>query len=74
MWEIAVYLVVAGGVFLCCPFSHEMSWMRSWTSLSQFLRVFLPSLGSSKPIVVVVVLVFCVHGKNLRSCLDGQLT
>ena len=32
---IAVYLAVAGGVydgvFLCCPFSHEMSWMRSWT-------------------------------------------
>ena len=27
--------IVAGdvydGVFLCCPFSHEMSWMRSWT-------------------------------------------
>ena len=31
--EIAVHLAVAcdvcGGVFLCCPFSHEMSWMRS---------------------------------------------
>ena len=28
----AVQLVVAGdvfdGVFLCCPFPHEMSWMR----------------------------------------------
>ena len=35
VWEIAVYLAVAGGVydvvFLFCPFSHEMSWMRSWT-------------------------------------------
>ena len=32
MWEIAVHLAVAGGVydgvFLCCPFSHEMSWIR----------------------------------------------
>ena len=31
--EIAVHLAVAcdvyDGVFLCCPFSHEMSWMRS---------------------------------------------
>ena len=31
--KIAVHLAVAGdgydGVFLCCPFSHEMSWMRS---------------------------------------------
>ena len=31
MWEIAVHLAVAcdvyGGVFLCCPFSHKVSWM-----------------------------------------------
>ena len=37
------YLAVAGGVFdgvfLCCP------WMRSGTSLSQFLRDFLPTLS-----------------------------
>ena len=25
-------------------------------------------------VVVVVVLLFYVHGKNLRSCQDGQLT
>ena len=25
-------------------------------------------------IVVVVALLFYVHGKHLRSCLDGQLT
>ena len=35
LWEIAVDLAVAGGVcdgvFLCCPFSHGMSWVRSWT-------------------------------------------
>ena len=33
VWEIAVHLAVAcgvyGDVFLCCPFSHEVSWMRS---------------------------------------------
>ena len=48
VWEIAVHLAVVGdvcdGVFLSCPFSHEMSWMGSWTKLSQFLRVFLPTL------------------------------
>ena len=26
------------------------------------------------PIVVVVVLLFYIHGKHLRSCRDGQLT
>ena len=48
VWGIAVHLAVVGdvydGVFLCCPFSHEMSWMRSWTYLSQFLGDFLPTL------------------------------
>ena len=33
--EIAVHLVVACDVLIdvspCCPFSHEMSWMRSRT-------------------------------------------
>ena len=42
------HLAVAGdvfvGVFLCCPFSHEMSLMRYGTRLSQFLRDFLPTL------------------------------
>ena len=50
MWEIAVYLAVAGdvfyGVFSCRPFSQDMSWMRSGIKLSQFLRVFLPTLIS----------------------------
>ena len=35
LWKIAVHLAVTGDVsddvFLCCPFSHEMSWMRSGT-------------------------------------------
>ena len=44
VWEIAVTGDVFDGIFLCCPFSHEMSWMRSGTYLSQFLRVFLPIL------------------------------
>ena len=48
VWEIAVHLAVAGdvfdGVFLCRPFSHEMSWMGSGTYLIQFLRGFLPTL------------------------------
>ena len=33
VWEIAVHLTVAcdvyDGVFLCCPFFREVSWMRS---------------------------------------------
>ena len=50
MWcSVTGHLAVAGvvfdGVFLCCPFSHEMSWMRSGTYLSQFLRVYLPTRG-----------------------------
>ena len=46
---MAVHLVVAGDVFdgvLFCAvhFPHEMSSMRSGTELSQFLRIFLPTL------------------------------
>ena len=46
---MAVHLTVAGDVFdgvLFCAllFSHNMSWMRSGTELSQFLRIFLPTL------------------------------
>ena len=51
VWEMAVYLAVAGdvvdGVFLCCPFPLKMSVMRSGTRLSQFLRVFLPTFHSN---------------------------
>ena len=32
------------------------------------------SLPSNDVVVVVVVLLFYVHGKHLRSCQDGQLT
>ena len=35
VWEIAVHLAVAGGVydgvFSCRPFPHEISWMKSLT-------------------------------------------
>ena len=45
---MAVHLAVAGdvfdGVFLCCPFSQAMCWMRSGTELCKFLSVFLPTL------------------------------
>ena len=46
---MAVHLAVAGDVFdgiLFCAviFSHKMSWMRSGTELSHFLRIFLPTL------------------------------
>ena len=46
---MAVQLAVAGDVFdgvLFCVvlFSHEMSWMRSGAELSQFLRIFVPTL------------------------------
>ena len=30
--------------YLCCLFPHKMSWIRSGTELSQFLRIFQPSL------------------------------
>ena len=52
VWEMAVHLSVAGdafdGVFffVCCLFSDEVSQMRSGTELSQFLRIFLPTLDS----------------------------
>ena len=43
-WQMAVHLAVAGdafdGIFLCYPYSHEMSWMRSGTQWSQFLKLF----------------------------------
>ena len=31
-------------------------------------------IGSLSSLVVVVALLFYVHGKHLRSCRDGQLT
>ena len=51
--EIAVRLAVAGNVFecvLCCAvlFYHKRSWMRSWTELSQFLRIFLLILDTEQ--------------------------
>ena len=40
MLEIAVNMAFADGVydgvFLCCHFSHEMSWIGFWTNFSPF--------------------------------------
>ena len=48
---MAVHLAVAGdvldGVFFVLSFFPEMSWMRSGTELSQFLRIFLPTSVSN---------------------------
>ena len=57
---MAVYLALAGDVFngvLFCAvfFSHEMSWMRSGTELSKFLRLFLPTLDKLLPLVLFLV-------------------
>ena len=45
-----VWLCFCWCLILYCPFSHEMSWMRCGTELSQFLRIFyvLSHRGSSK--------------------------
>ena len=47
---MAVHLAVAGDVFddvlfYAVLFSHEMSCMRYGTELSQFVRIFLPTLS-----------------------------
>ena len=67
--EIAVHLAVAGnvldGVFLCCPFSDEMSWMKSWTLLSQFLRVFLPTLPHHFKKIIKIILRYKKIGYNI---------
>ena len=45
---------VFGGVLFCAVlFLHEMSWMRSETEQSQFMRIFLPTLESSRKIRLV---------------------
>ena len=49
-WKVAGDVV--DGVFLCCPFSHEMSWMRHGTELSQFQTVFLPTFAVALPLTV----------------------
>ena len=50
VWGMADHLAVTGDVFgnvlLCAVFfSHKMSWMRCEIELSQFLRMFLPTLA-----------------------------
>ena len=37
--------------FLCCLFSRAMSWMRSGTKLSEFLRILLSSFRNQAEVV-----------------------
>ena len=53
---------VYDGDFLCGPFSHEMSWMRSETELSQFLRVFLPTLSNDLASFIFIEYIFVKLG------------
>ena len=53
LWEMAAHLAIVDDVsgdvlFSSCPYSHEMSLMRSGTELSEFLRIFLPTLLERK--------------------------
>ena len=56
---MAVYLIVAGdvfdGVFLCCLFSNEMSWMKSVTQLSESISEGFPVGMSVSPHVCVIL-------------------
>ena len=62
------------GVFLCCPFSHEMSWMKFRTELSQFLRVFLPYLPSRKKIKPALLLSsYCTDRSTAVHCCNSSL-
>ena len=58
-------------------FSFLKFWVPSFFVLNKTERGATLSLILSEftdSIVVVVVLLFYVHGKHLRSCRDGQLT
>ena len=49
--HLAVACDVCDSVVLCYPFSHEMSWMRSWNligSISEGIPTFLFIAGRSK--------------------------
>ena len=50
-WKLLITwlsLVMSLVVYFMLSFSHEMSWMRSGTELSQFLKVFLPNFVFEK--------------------------
>ena len=42
--RLAVACDVFDGSYFVLSFSHEISWIRSGTEMSQFLRIFLPTL------------------------------
>ena len=65
---MAVHLSVAGGVFdrvFCAVFFHEMSWMRSGTKFSPFLRIFLSTHAMSKYDTLVRTLMTEMYGRVL---------
>ena len=49
-------------------FLHDLRCVLMWHAVGIFL------VSDSGYVVVVIVLLFYVHGKHLRSCRDGQLT
>ena len=73
----AVHLAVAGGVFDCVflavLFSIWMSWMRSGTLLSQFLRDFLPTLQFSIVIFPFLSSIIFRHLHTEKKSLVGLL-
>ena len=69
VWEMAVQLAVAGDVFdgvLFCAvlLSHEMSWMRSWNELNQFLRISIPTSLSK---TAWYRLKYCLKNRKIQS-------
>ena len=67
---MAVHLAVTGDVFdgvLFCAvlFPHEMSWMRSGTEVSHFLRIFLPSFEHGS-------IIWLRSDKNHKECFRKQ--
>ena len=57
-------LVISLMVSFCAVFFHDMSWMKSGTELSLFLRVFLPTIYS-----LTRVLMFCFNTEHMRKLL-----
>ena len=52
---------------------RQSAWVVSPITVNNFVVLF-NCMPVGRLVVVVVVLLFYVHGKHLRSCRDGQLT
>ena len=72
VWEIAVHLGVAryvyDGVFLCCPFFQQDVWDEILDLMTQFLRVFLPTLLDEGTFQAVHRNVIVTGATNRRQC------